>query len=116
MRTDCTATIQNTGHRADADLLAFHAPTLLASVWNAIYSEPIEINGKQIDFRIIFRRSGTRKPDDKTGWTGITFEIATAGLFGNMAEVERTDMWTVLMYLYKCKFEYLNDNRKNKPN
>ena len=94
------------------DLLAFHAPTLLASVWKAILAGPVEINGKKIDLRIIFRSSGGgKKPDDKTGWTGITFEVATAGLFGNVAEVERTDMWAVLIYLYKCKFEYLNEKR-----
>ena len=63
----------------------------------------------------MFRSSGGKKPDDKTGWTGITFEVATAGLFGNVAEVERTDMWAVLNYLYKCKFEYLNEKR-NIPN
>lgn len=93
------------------DLLAFHAPTLLASVWKAIQSGPIDINGKKIDFRIIFRSSGKSRPDDKTGWTGITFEIASAGLFGNVAQVENTDLWTVLIYLYKCKFEYLNEKR-----
>lgn len=71
----------------------------------------MEINGKKIDFRIIFKSSGGSKPDDKTGWTGITFEVATAGLFGNVAQVEQTDMWTVLMYLYKCKFEYINEKR-----
>lgn len=93
------------------DLLAFHATTLLSSVWRAIQSDPIEINGRKIDFRIIFQSSGGRKPDDRTGWTGITFEVASAGLFGNVAEVERTDLWTVLIYLYKCKFEYLNEKR-----
>lgn len=93
-------------------LLAFHAPTLFASVWRAIQSGPIEINGKKIDFRIIFRSSGGSKPDDKTGWTGITFEVATAGPFGNVREVEATDMWAILIYLYKCKFEYNNELRK----
>ena len=95
------------------DLLAFHAPTLLSSVWKAIMSGPIDINGKKIDFRIIFKGSGSSRPDDKTGWTGITFEIASAGLFGNVRDVERSDMWEVLIYLYKCKFEYLHEKRNN---
>lgn len=96
------------------DLLTFHAPKLFSSVWKAIQSGPIEINGKKIDFRIIFKSSGSSKPDDKTGWTGITFEIASAGLFGNVREVEKADMWAVLIYLYKCKFEYLNEKRNSK--
>jgi len=95
------------------DLLAFHAPTLLSSVWKAIMSGPIDINGKKIFFRIIFKVSGSSRPDDKTGWTGITFEIASAGLFGNVRDVERSDMWEVLIYLYKCKFEYLHEKRNN---
>lgn len=93
------------------DLLTFHAPKLFSSVWKAIQSGPIEINGKKIDFRIIFKSTGNTKPNDKTGWTGITFEVATAGLFGNVSQVEKADMWAVLIYLYKCKFEYLNEKR-----
>lgn len=95
------------------DLLAFHAATLLASVWKALMSGPIEINGKKIDFRIIFKSSGSSRPDDKTGLTGIIFEVATAGLFGNVRDVERTDMWEVLIYLYRCKFEYLHEKRSS---
>lgn len=97
------------------ELLAFHAPRLFSSVWKAIQSGPIEINGKKIDFRIIFKSSGSSRPDDKTGWTGITFEVASAGLFGNVNQVEKADMWAVLIYLYKCKFEYLNEKRNSKP-
>lgn len=96
------------------DLLTFHAPKLFSSVWKAIQSAPIEINGKKIDFRIIFKSSGSTKPDDRTGWTGITFEVASAGLFGNVSQVETADMWAVLIYLYKCKFEYLNEKRNSK--
>lgn len=93
-------------------LLTVHAPTLFASVWREIQGGPIEINGKKIDFRIIFKGDGSSKADDHTGWTGITFEVATAGLFGSVKDVEASEMWDVLMYLYKCKFEYLNDKNK----
>ncbi|MBE6305704.1 MAG: hypothetical protein E7082_07320 [Bacteroidales bacterium] len=92
------------------DILAYHAPTLFLSVWNAIQAEPIDINGKKIDLRIIFRSSGQSVADDKTGWAGITFEVASAGLFGTVKEVEASDFWEVLLYLYKCKFEY-NHNK-----
>ena len=95
------------------ELLGFHAPMLFAAVWQAIQSAPVEINGHKIDFSIIFRSTGgNRRPDDHTGWTGITFEVATAGLFGNVGEVERTDFWAVLLYLYKCKFEYIHETNK----
>lgn len=96
------------------NLLAFHAPTLFSSVWSAIQAGPIDINGKKIDLRIIFRSSGSSRPDDKTGWTGITFEVASAGLFGTVSEVEAADFWEVLLYLYKCKFEYIHDKNNSK--
>lgn len=92
-------------------LLSFHAPTLLGSVWKAIQSAPVEINGRKIDFGIIFRGTGSSRPDDKTGWTGITFEVAAAGVFGTISDVEAADMWSVLLYLYRCKFEYLNEQK-----
>lgn len=95
-------------------LLAFHAPTFFAAVWKAIQSGPIDINGRKIDFGIIFKNSGSRRADDKTGWTGITFEVASAGLFGNVKELEEADFWAVLLYLYKCKFEYLHDKDNHK--
>ncbi len=97
-------------------LLLIHAPALFGSVWAAIMEAPIEFNGKKIDFRIIFKNSGSGKPDDKTGWAGVTFEVAAAGLFGKVSEVEAAPFWEVLLYLYKCKFEYLNEMRKNGAN
>ncbi len=101
------------------ELLAFHAPLLFGNVWSQIQRGPIDINGRKIDFTIIFKAAGPRRPDDKTGWTGITFEVATAGLFGDVTGVEKSDFWAVLMYLYKCKFEYINDlkgQRKSSAN
>ena len=97
------------------DLLLFHAPRLVVATWNIINRGPVEINGRSIDFRIIFRGSGKSKADDKTGWTGITFEVAAAGLFGDVEKVKATDFWSVLIYLYKCKFEYIEE-MKNQPN
>ena len=94
------------------DLLTVHAPILFNAVWNRILSGPIDINGEMIDFGIIFKAApGRRRPDDKTGWTGIVMEVAAAGLFGPVGQVERSDMWKVLIYLYRCKFEY--NHQKN---
>ena len=69
-----------------------------------------------IDFRILFQKlaSEDRKADDKTGWTGIVFEVAASGVFGNKKEVDDTPFWDVLLYLYKCKFEYLHQKRNKK--
>lgn len=92
------------------ELLSFHAPMFFRSVWNAIQKAPVCINGKELDFRIIFRPSGKPKADDRTGWTGIALEVASAGLFGNLREVEKASLWEVLIYLYRCKFDYIHNN------
>lgn len=93
------------------EVLLFHAPLLVMNVWKAILAGPVQVNGQLLDLRIIFKSTGERKLDDKTGWTGITFEVANAGLFGTVKEVEKTDFWLVLIYLYRCKFEYLNEQK-----
>lgn len=98
------------------EVLTFHAPMLFANVWKTIQSGPIDINGKKIDFTIIFKSAGPKRPDDKTGWTGITFEVASAGLFGDVNGVEKADFWAVMIYLYKCKFEYINDLKQERKN
>lgn len=97
-------------------LLAIHAMNFFSSVWDMILSQPVYIGGEAIDFRILFQKLGLdeRKADDKTGWTGIVFEVAASGVFGNKKEVDDTPFWDVLLYLYKCKFEYLHQKRNKK--
>ena len=95
------------------EILYFHAPTLFRNILSRIESAPIEINGEAIDFRIIFKSvGGEKKADDKTGWTGITFEVASSGIFGDVKGVESSDLWMVLLYLYRCKFEYMHRKKK----
>lgn len=90
-------------------MLPRHCVTLVCNVWDAIMAGPIDVNGEPIDFRIIFRPSGPTRPADGTGWTGVTFEVAASGVFGDVRHVEATPMWDVLLYLYKTKFDYIHD-------
>lgn len=97
------------------EILHFHAPTLFRNVMKRIESAPVNINGEPIDFRIIFKSvGGKKKADDKTGWTGITFEVASSGIFGDLKGVENSDFWLVLLYLYRCKFEYIHTQNTRK--
>lgn len=93
------------------DPLPLSCQLLFDNCLRALQEAPIEINGQDIDFGILFRGDGSRRADDRTGWLGVTMEVAASGVFGPLKEVEATDMWAVLLYLYKCKFEYLH--RKN---
>lgn len=82
-------------------LLQYHCIAILQSVLHAVSSGPVSINGHDVDLSIIFGKGGGR--EDGTGMTGITFEVAEAGVFGDFAKVRETGMWEVLLYLYKCK-------------
>ncbi len=103
-------------HADPPALLVLHCINLFASVWHAINTQPINIGGEDIDFRIIFQSSsgGRAQLDDKTGWMGMAMEIAKDGPFGNLKQVNDTDFWDVMIYLYKCKFEYLHNPNKPK--
>lgn len=93
-------------------LLVLHAVNFFSYVWMQIVSEPVSVNGQDINFSILFsgvQNQGRAGLDDKTGWQGITFEVASSGVFGNVKDVNATPFWDVLLYLYKCRFEYLHN-------
>ena len=89
------------------NILVLHAATFFTAVWEHIQHEPCNINGELIDLSILFRSSGRRQADDRTGWTGITMEVAKEGIFGDYQSVRASSLWDVLLYLYRCKFSYL---------
>lgn len=92
--------------------LAAHCAEMLLYVWGLISTTPIRIGGEMLDLSILFKTIGPVGADDGLGWNGITFEVARSGVFGTVPEVERAGFWEVLLYLYKCRFEY-NEERKN---
>lgn len=93
-------------------LLSFHAYYFFISVFELIRTVPIPINGKNIDFSILFKETeSSSQLDDKTGWTGITYEVATSGPFGSLKQVNEAGFWDVLIYLYKCRFEQLHTKK-----
>lgn len=95
--------------------LVVHCATYFSTVWHQIATEPVTIGGKEIDFTIIFKSSGGRAQyDDHTGWAGVVMEVAKDGPFGKKADVDGSPFWDVMLYLYKCKFEYLHQ-KKTKP-
>ena len=89
-------------------LVCFHSYIFFCAVWELICTVPIPTNGEEINFSILFQEQGEKRLDDKTGWIGISFEIASSGVFGNVKQINETPFWDVLSYLYKCRFESLH--------
>jgi hypothetical protein len=92
--------------------VCFHAYIFFLAVWELIYSVPISTNGKDIDFSILFEKSGRGNAGDNTDWVGISYDVAASGVFGDFRQVNDTPFWDVMLYIYKCRFEMLHNNKK----
>lgn len=94
-------------------LVCLHSYIFFCAVWELIYSVPIPINGEEINFSILFQEPhGEKRTDDKTGWVGVAYEVASSGVFGNVKQINETPFWDILLYLYKCRFESLHNKNQ----
>lgn len=99
-------------HAKPPAILALHAMTLFSSVWQHITQYPVPLDGEDIPYNILFQQSPHgRYDDDRLGWQGIRLEIARSAVFGPVRQVDRTPLWDILTYLYKCRKEH---NRKTR--
>ncbi len=75
----------------------------------------IEIDGQDIDLEILYTETLTekkksRKPkyDNKAGLAAVALSLAATGIFGPIEKVYETNLFDVLVLLYKQRIEYLN--------
>ncbi len=94
------------------DIICLHACIFASKVIRIIRTEPVDIDGELIDFRILFKSSRRATFDDHLGWTGIAMDVAESGVFGNYQDVLGRPFWDVLIYLYKKKFEHLHRRKE----
>lgn len=82
----------------------------------------INVDGNDIDLSILYETTLTEKKnqpkkvyDDKTGLAGIALGLAGTGIFGNIEEVYKQNLYDVIVLLVKQRIEYLNqlENIKN---
>jgi len=108
---------RNTKHETP-DTVLYHALTYFSYVYELITTVPIPINGEEVDFSIIWKADPDNEGDtgDKSGWAGILFSVAETGIFGRSAEVNDTNLYDVLMYLYSRKMQALAEKKKEKNN
>lgn len=84
----------------------FHAINWFSYWYEIITTTPIQINGEEVDFSLLWKETpggGKANDLDKSGWLGITYNIAESGVFGTSEEVDQQKTYKVLMYLYKLK-------------
>lgn len=98
------------------DTVLYHALTYFSYVYELITTVPIPINGEELDFSIIWKGDGDdeeQNKQDKSGWAGILFSIAETGIFGRTADVNNTELYDVLMYLYSRKMQAIAEKKQH---
>lgn len=58
-------------------------------------------------------QTGFYRPMD-FGWTGVIMDIAESGTFGKFEEVQYTNLYTILYYLSKKRYDYLEQQANAK--
>lgn len=99
-------------HQAQAILLWF---TYCIQI---IQTTPLEIQGSEIDFSVLFPKNSHSGESENTqpqtlnnlGWTALLFDISESGVFGTTQDTDKTNIYTILMFLLK-KYQ---DNQKLK--
>lgn len=77
----------------------------------------IEVDGQRISFRELFKQSGGDELGVKDlGLTGVLMSVAEAGTFGTMENVNKTNLYTVLLKLYHWHIEHKRMEQKSKKN
>lgn len=72
------------------------------AVLDLLYSSPVTVNGREIDFGILFK-SDKKEKSDGVGWDGLRLAVAEAGVFGTLNQTDNQPLWDVLIYLYKTE-------------
>jgi hypothetical protein len=77
---------------------------------NWIREEAIEIDGTELDFGCLFRsdtgeHTNTARQFDDTGMTGVLFQMAESGVFGNMEQTCRINVWDIFLRLYQIHMQ-----------
>lgn len=84
-------------------LLRAHACLFFLNVLDILQTEPLDMDGTEVDFRCIFepkKTAGRRRPEGaNVGWAGVAMDIAELGAFGNYRQVLDTPMWDIFTFL-----------------
>lgn len=98
------------------DAVVFHCITYFKYIYELITTIEIPYKGNEIPFYIIWEKDDEDddSKSDMTEWDGILFMLAESGTFGTAETVNNYNMWEILLYLYKQKFQTREQRRKDK--
>jgi hypothetical protein len=87
--------------------IKFMAFLFFSGCMNWIREEELEIDGHQIRFKCLFSGSADEgnKSFDDTGMAGVLFQMSESGVFGNMEQTSRVNVWDVFLRLYQIHMQ-----------
>lgn len=72
----------------------------------------VEINGRMLNFAMMFPKSDPNKKETGIGWTSLLFNIAKEGVFGDSDKTDERDLYDVLLYMYDNHLQNLKTKNK----
>jgi len=83
---------------------------------NFISTGKINIDGKEIDLSILFKKGSEEGSKSDIGMAGLLFTLAESKVFGNIDETADVNLYTVLARLYQLKMDSEELKRKYDKN
>jgi len=75
-------------------------------------SSEVEINGRMLDFKMMFPKPEKDKKETGLGWTSLLFSMAKEGVFGDTDKTDSKQLYDVLMYMYDNHLQNLRAKTK----
>lgn len=92
----------------------FHIINYFGYFVEIITTTPLVINGSTIDFSVLFPKSEeeTEQKDGDIGWNGVIFSVAETGVFGNVEQIMKEKLISILLFLYKRHLDMKEQEKK----
>ena len=108
---------------ADLQLLATKAAKIPTHIKMAVFlwfttcihyltTSEVEINGRLLNFAIMFPKNSEAKKESGIGWASLLFTIAKEGVFGDAEKTDGRHLYDVLLYMYDNHLQQIRQKQK----
>ena len=97
----------------------FHALNYFSYIYHLVTTTPIEINGEEIDFSLLWGNEDNKENSEpnKLGWNAIHFELSEKGVFGTAEQADKEKFMNVFLWMYKQRMDAIQlEKQSNKLN
>ncbi len=104
---------------SELETVYFHVINYFGYFVEIITTTPLVINGNSIDFSVLFPKPDesdetSEQRDGDIGWNGVIFSVAETGVFGNVEQIMKEKLISILLFLYKRHLDVKEQEKKLK--